>query len=227
MASRRSPGTRLPIPLRGVISTASSGTSSGDGAVDSVNGQTGVVTISTVLISNVALAGAVPTGVSLGWNRATGVLYGPDAGNDWQPLTASTPPNTTFVAGAVDADALLAGLPDGVAMHFQVTLGGASFTSANPFGLIVDGDATGGNPSPLPLPEKVQGYLSRSGATVTVVYATGASDLMFDTRAEFPNANTGNAGRKAIATNDGADTGLYIATGPVGGPGQSWQKVGP
>jgi len=37
----------------------------------------------------------------------------------------------------------------------------------------------------------------------------------------------GHAGRKAIATNDGADTGLYIATGPVGGPGQSWQKVGP
>ncbi len=48
--------------------------------------------------------------------------------------------------------------------------------------------------------------------------------LSFDTVAALPDPTTVSAGTQASVTNDGASTGVYVATGTVGGPGTGWVR---
>jgi len=82
--------------------------------------------------------------------------------------------NVASLAGTVDIDAALSGLPDNQALHFQVGFGDATLTTASGgFGQAIDGDLVFNPVAEITVPFKAQGYIFRgAGGNPNIVYNT-------------------------------------------------------
>ena len=88
--------------------------------------------------------------------------------------------DSKIFSGIVDADAELADFPAGKSLHFHTTgLTNLTTASANLFGVIVNGNATGGNPTPYILAAGIQGYISKNDAGDVNITYTEAENASF------------------------------------------------
>lgn len=94
--------------------------------------------------------------------------------------------------------------------------------------LVQDGALSGVKPSQFDLGlDRLTGTLYGPDGAGNWQALGGNPATIVNTQAELPVVTTVTAGTQATVTNDGANSGLYIATGAVGGNGTAWLKTGP